>query len=36
MDEVEVITATVDLEDVRSYRGAILSRGMQVWHLTSR
>lgn len=35
MDEVEVITATVDLEDVRSYRGAILSRGMQVGHLTS-
>ena len=30
LDEVEVITATVDLEDVRSYRGASLSRGMQV------
>ena len=35
LDEVEVITATVDLEDVRSYRGAIISRGMQVWHLAS-
>ena len=25
-----MVTATVDLEDVRSYRGASLSRGMQV------
>ena len=29
LDEVEVITATVDLEDVRSFRGACISRGMQ-------
>lgn len=29
LEEVEVVTATVDLEDVRSYRGASLSRGMQ-------
>jgi NAD+ synthase (glutamine-hydrolysing) len=28
--DVEVITATVDLDDVRSYRGAIASRGHQV------
>ena len=30
LSDVEVITATVDLEEVRSYRGASLSRGMQV------
>ncbi len=30
LDEVEVITATIDLDDVRSYRGAIGSRGLQV------
>ena len=30
LEEVEVITATVDLEDVRSYRAAIGSRGLQV------
>eukprot|EP00731_Ephydatia_muelleri_P029696 Em0021g219a len=29
LDEVEVTTATVDLEDVRSYRGSIMSRCMQ-------
>ena len=29
LSEVEVVTATVDLEDVRSFRGASLSRGMQ-------
>ena len=29
MKEVEVITATVDLDDVRSFRGACMSRGMQ-------
>ena len=27
--EVEVTTATVDLDDVRSFRGSRLSRGMQ-------
>ena len=27
--EVEVTTATIDLDDVRSFRGACLSRGMQ-------
>lgn len=30
LDEVEVTTATVDLEDVCSYRGSIMSRCMQV------
>jgi NAD+ synthase (glutamine-hydrolysing) len=29
LNEVEVVTAIVDLEDVRSYRGAISSRGVQ-------
>jgi NAD+ synthase (glutamine-hydrolysing) len=29
LNEVEVVTATVDLEEVRSYRGAILSRMLQ-------
>ena len=29
LDEVEVTVATVDLDDVRSFRGARLSRGMQ-------
>jgi NAD+ synthase (glutamine-hydrolysing) len=29
LQDVEVITATVDLEDVRSYRGAIVSRMVQ-------
>lgn len=29
LNEVEVTTATVDLDDVRSFRGACLSRGMQ-------
>ena len=28
-DEVEVITAVVDLESVRSFRGRMISRGMQ-------
>ena len=31
LEEVEVITATVDLDDIRSYRAAIGSRGLQVW-----
>ena len=35
LDEVEVITATVDLEDVRSYRGSVISRGMQVMEAES-
>ena len=35
LDEVEVITATVDLEDVRSYRGAMISRGMQTMEAES-
>ena len=30
LEEVEVTVATVDLEDVRSYRGSIMSRCMQV------
>ena len=30
LEDVEVIAATVDLEEVRSYRGSIGSRGMQV------
>ena len=30
LDDVEVISATVDLEDVRSYRASIGSRGIQV------
>lgn len=30
LEEVEVITATVDLDDVRSYRASIGSRGLQV------
>ena len=34
LDEVEVTTATVDLEDVRSYRGSIMSRCMQVGVVT--
>ena len=29
LKEVEVTTATVDLDDVRSFRGSCLSRGMQ-------
>ncbi len=29
LNDVEVVTATVDLEDVRSYRGAIVSRSVQ-------
>ncbi|CCE62848.1 hypothetical protein TPHA_0D02100 [Tetrapisispora phaffii CBS 4417] len=29
LNDVEVVTATVDLEDVRNYRAAIMSRGMQ-------
>ncbi len=29
LKDVEVVTATVDLEDVRSYRGSIASRGVQ-------
>lgn len=29
LKDVEVVTATVDLEEVRSYRGAIMSRGLQ-------
>ncbi|MBI1924131.1 NAD(+) synthase, partial [Candidatus Poribacteria bacterium] len=29
LNDVEVVTATVDLEDVRSYRGAIVSRPVQ-------
>lgn len=29
LKDVEVVTATVDLEDVRSYRGAIMSRCLQ-------
>ena len=29
LQEVEVTTATVDLDDVRSFRGSLLSRGMQ-------
>ena len=35
LDEVEVIAATVDLEDVRSYRGAMISRGMQTMEAES-
>ena len=30
LDEVEVVTATVDLDDVTSYRGANLPLAMQV------
>ncbi len=30
LDEVEVVTATVDLDDVTLYRGANLSLAMQV------
>ncbi|SMN18434.1 similar to Saccharomyces cerevisiae YHR074W QNS1 Glutamine-dependent NAD(+) synthetase, essential for the formation of NAD(+) from nicotinic acid adenine dinucleotide [Maudiozyma saulgeensis] len=29
LKDVEVITATVDLEDVRSYRASVMSRGLQ-------
>ncbi|CAI4940001.1 BBT_HP_G0012110.mRNA.1.CDS.1 [Saccharomyces cerevisiae] len=29
LDDVEVVTATVDLEEVRSYRAAVMSRGLQ-------
>jgi NAD+ synthase (glutamine-hydrolysing) len=35
LDEVEVVVATVDLEDVRSYRGAMISRGMQTMEAES-
>ena len=30
LEEVEVISATVDLEDIRSYRASVGSRGIQV------
>lgn len=29
LDDVEVVTATVDLEEVRNYRASIMSRGLQ-------
>ena len=35
LDDVEVVTATVDLEEVRSYRGAIASRSLQAAQATS-
>lgn len=34
-NDVEVVTATVDLEDVRSYRGSIGSRQVQASHATA-
>ena len=33
LEEVEVIAATVDLDDVRSYRASVGSRGLQVMHV---